>query len=532
MNWAMNRDFSRPGRSALVASEAAVATSHPLATAAALEILQAGGNAVDAALAAVAVQCVVEPHMTGIGGDCFALYAPANRPVVALNGSGRAPAAASVARLAELDVTGEIPRRSAHAVTVPGAVAAWTRLHADHARLPLGRLFERAIRYAEEGYGVAPRVAQDWHNDAALLAGDEGCRAVFLPGGHPPRAGERHAQPLLGQRLREIARDGAAAFYTGATADSLVAFLRARGGLHTAEDFAEAVDGAEYVTPISTDYRGYEVMECPPNGQGLAALMILNTLGGFDLSPSLDEAARHHLHAEATKLAYHHRDALIGEGNPAATAQLLSAEVTDALRRRIDPNRAQPPVLWTEAEHKDTIYLCVVDRDGNAISFINSIFNAFGSAQLDPATGVLLHNRGTSFRLIEGHPNAIAPRRRPMHTIIPGLLRKDGRTVCPFGVMGGHYQAAGHAAFLSGVLDRGMDVQTAIDQPRSFAFNGVLEVESSVPDAVAADLAGRGHRVVRRGGPLGGAQAIWIDHAAGLLIGGSDTRKDGCALGY
>ena len=528
----MIRDFCRPGRSPVVASEAAAATSHPLATSAALEILLAGGNAVDAAIAAVAVQSVVEPHMTGIGGDCFVLYAPAGGPVVALNGSGRAPAAASVARLAELGVTGEVPRHSAHAVTVPGAIAAWTRLHADHGRLPLDRLFARAIRYAEDGYGVAPRVAHDWANDTALLERDEGCRAVFLPNGRPLRAGERHAQPLLGQRLREIARDGAAAFYTGATAESLVAFLRARGGLHTLDDFAAAMDGAEYVTPIATDYRGYEILECPPNGQGLAALMILNTLGGFDLSDPLDDASRHHLHAEATKLAYHHRDALVGDNDPQVTARLLSAEVTETLRRRVDPERAQPPVLWTEAEHKDTIHLCVVDRDGNAISFINSIFHAFGSVQLDPATGVLLHSRGSSFRLIEGHPNALAPHRRPMHTIIPGLIRKDGRTVCPFGVMGGHYQAAGHAAFVSGLLDRGMDVQTAIDEPRSFAFNGVLEVESSIPDGTVAELERRGHKVARRRDPLGGGQAIWIDHAAGLLVGGSDPRKDGCALGY
>ncbi|MBY3756885.1 gamma-glutamyltransferase family protein [Azospirillum formosense] len=527
------RDFCRPGRSALVATEAAVATSHPLASAAALEILAAGGNAVDAAIAAVAVQCVVEPHMTGIGGDAFALYAPANGgQVVALNGSGRAPAAASVERLAGLGVTGEIPRHGAHAVTVPGAVAAWTRLHADHGRLPLDRVLLRAIRYAEDGYGVSPRVAQDWAAAVPLLAADEGCRAVFLPGGRAPRAGERHAQPRLGQRLRDIAAHGAAAFYTGVTAESLVGFLRARGGLHTLDDFAAAQDGAEYVTPIATDYRGYEILECPPNGQGLAALMILNALGGFDLSPSVGDADRHHLQAEATKLAYHHRDVLVGEGGAEAAAALLSAEATAVLRRRIDPARAQAPALWTEAEHKDTVCLSVVDRDGNAISFINSIFHSFGSVQLDPATGVLLHSRGTSFRLAEGHPNALAPRRRPLHTIIPGLIRKDGRAVCPFGVMGGHYQAAGHGAFVSAVIDRGLDVQTAIDQPRSFAFNGVLEIEPTVAEDTAAELARRGHAVVRRDEPMGGGQAIWIDHAAGLLIAGSDHRKDGCALGF
>lgn len=525
-------DFLMPGRATLVARDCAIATSHDLASAAGLEILAAGGNAVDAALAAVSVQCVVEPHMTGIGGDCFALYAPAGGDVIALNGSGRAPGAATGARLREMGLT-EIARTSAHAITVPGSISAWTKLHRDHGSLPLDRLFARAIDYAENGYPVAARVAQDWAGEAAILAGDPHASALFLPGGAAPKTGDRHAQPKLGARLREIAAKGAAGFYLGETAARMVRHLRGLGGFHTEEDFSAAMDGAEYVTPIRSKYRGHDVYQCPPNGQGVAALLILNILRGFDLSPDVLMADRVHLHAEATKLAYHHRDALVADPAhlPLPIETLLSEEFAARLRARIDMKRARPPVLWNEAEHKDTIYLCVVDRNGNALSFINSIFHAFGSTRLDPETGVLFHSRGASFNLREGHPNEVGPKKRPMHTIIPGMLAKDGRIVGPFGVMGGHYQAAGHAAFLSGLLDRGLDVQAAIDAPRAFAFDGVLEIEPSFGDAVLADLASRGHVVKPRAQPMGGGQAILIDPARSVLLAGSDQRKDGAAYG-
>ena len=527
------RDFFVPGRGPAYAGEAMIATSHPLATAAGLEILGEGGNAVDAALAAVAVQCVVDPLMTGIGGDCFALYAPAGGAVLALNGSGRAPAAATVERLLSLGVT-SIGQTSPHAVTVPGAIAAWTRLHADHGRTALDRLFRRAIDYAENGYPITPRVAFDWEDEGALIAGDPGGAARVLPGGRAPRGGGPPAPPLLAPPFRAIAAKGAAAFYEGPVAASLVRYLNSLGGLHTLEDFARGKDGADYVAPIATRYRDYEVLECPPNGQGLAALMILNMLDGFDLGPDLDPAERIHLHAEATKLAYHHRDALIGDPAtmPYPPETLLSTRTTAALRARIDRDKAGPPALFTDLNHPDTVYLCVVDRDGNAISLINSIFHGFGSTRLDPATGILLHSRGASFQVVEGHPNAIGPNRRPMHTIIPGLLRRHGRTVMPFGVMGGQYQAAGHAALLSGLIDCGLDVQAAIDAPRSFAYGGDLLVEPTIAADVLTRLAAKGHHVVRETAPIGGAQAIWIDHERGLLAGGSDQRKDGCALGF
>lgn len=524
-------DFFGPSRPTLIARDAAIATSHPLATAAGLEILQAGGNAIDAAIAAVATQCVVEPHMTGIGGDCFVLYAPKGQPTIALNGSGRAPAAATVEKLKALGLS-EITQTSPHAVTIPGAVSAWTKLHADHGSLPLDRLFARAIDYAENGYPVTQRVAFDWSTDVEILSKDANAAALFLPGGQVPQAGDRHAQPRLGARLRDIAAHGASAFYEGATAASLVRHLKALGGLHTEEDFAAMKDGAFYTTPISTDYRGITVEECPPNGQGVAALLLLNILAEFDLGPHMSLADHVHLHAEATKLVYLNRDALLAD--PAAMTvsveTLLSRETARRLAAHIDMKKARPPVLWDEPEHKDTVYICAVDRDGNMVSFINSIFHSFGSTRLDPATGVLLHSRGSSFRLIEGHPNAIAPGKRPMHTIIPGFLRQQGEALGVFGVMGGHYQAAGQAALVSGLFDRGLEPQTAMDAPRSFAFDGSLEVEPAIPESVRAELEARGHKVKVAPEALGGGQIILRD-PRGCLLAASDPRKDGCALG-
>lgn len=526
-------DFLSGRRPPTLSARAMIATSHPLASAAGLAVLHDGGNAVDAAIAASAVQAVVDPLMTGIGGDCFALYAPAAGPVRALNGSGRAPAAATIEALQASGLGDVIPQTSPHAITIPGAIAAWCRLHADAGRLPLQRLFRDAIAYAREGYPVTPRVARDWAEAQALIGQDPHAAAVFLPDGRPPRAGARHVQPLLADRLTEIAAHGPQAFYQGQTAARMVAHLRRLGGLHTEQDFAEATDGAEWVTPISATYRGYEVHECPPNGQGLAALLILKIMEGFDMA-ALSPADRIHIQAEATKLAYHHRDALLGDPDHCAglAEQLLSDAAIAALRARIDMTRALPPALWDEPPHKDTIYLCVVDQEGNAVSFINSIFHGFGSGRLDPATGVLFQSRGASFRMIPGHPNAIGPRKRPMHTIIPGLVTQGGRVVMPFGVMGGQYQATGHAAFLSAVIDRGLDLQAAMDEPRSFATEGRLDVEATLPEDLCAELKVRGHRVTRLTGPMGGGQAIRIHPDTGLLEGGSDSRKDGMAIGF
>lgn len=526
------RDFSTPGRSALYATQAAVATSHPLATQTALDVLRAGGNAVDAGIAAVALLGIVEPQMTGVGGDCFALYLPAGASEpIALNGSGRAPMAATLDWYQSRGMK-QIDPYGAHAVTMPGAVAAWCRLLADHGTRSLDELLRPAIDVAERGHPVAPRVAFDWARDEHLLR-DPVAAELFLHHGRAPAIGTLHKQPSMAETLRAIARHGHAGFYQGWVAEDIISRLQAAGGLHTLDDLAATQP--EYVRPIATDYRGHRVFECPPNGQGLGVLMMLNVLSGFDLSEgALTEADRIHLLAEVGKLAYAHRDALFADPLQAhvPVAELLSPEWAAMQRSHLRMNETRAPIIWPEVAHKDTVYLCVVDRDGNALSLINSIFHSFGSTLVAPRSGILLQNRGAGFSLQSGHPNAIAPGKRPLHTIIPGMLMKDGRLAGPFGVMGGQYQASGHVALLSNVLDRGLDPQAALDAPRSFAFAGELDLEHSQPAHLDADLARRGHRVVRSGQPIGGGQMILMDHERGLLIAGSDPRKDGCALGY
>jgi gamma-glutamyltranspeptidase / glutathione hydrolase len=530
----MTRAFDDPGRSTAYGREGMAATSHPLATLAALDVLREGGNAVDAALAGVAVLCVVEPQMTGIGGDCFALYAPATGGVVALNGSGRAPAALTIDRLAAEGVA-ELAPTSPHSVTVPGAVAAWGELAGRHGTRPLGELLRPAIRHAEEGFPVAPRVAWDWQRHRDRVAGDEAARTFYLPGGKAPEAGRVVRLPALARTLRRIAEGGPRAFYEGELAARMVASLRAAGGWHAEEDFAAA--RAELVEPIHTAYRGdLHVYECPPNGQGVVALAMLNILENFRLA-GLDPrgAERLHLLAEATRLAYRDRDAALAD--PAAadvpTARLLDKAYAKALAAAIDPERAMaalpPPLL---EPHPDTVYLTVVDRDLNAVSLINSVYDSFGSGIACPETGVLFHNRGKAFRLDPGHPNALAPGKRPMHTIIPGLAFRGGELWCAFGVMGGDYQPVGHAHLISALVDHGLDPQAALDLPRVMAYPRDLEVEGGVPLEARRGLSARGHRVVDAASPLGGGQCIVVDRRRGVLVGGSDPRKDGLALGY
>ena len=526
------RDFQRPGRSPVHGVRGVAATSHPLATGTAIEMLRAGGNAVDAAVAACAVQGVVEPQSTGIGGDCFALYAPGGRvPPYAINGSGPAPAAASVDWFRERGIDA-IGIESAHAVTVPGAVGTWERLLAEHGTKGLDEVLQPAIRYAEEGFVVHSRVAHDWANAAPKLQVCENARAIYLPGGRAPRVGDIHRLQALAETLRLIAKEGAQAFYKGAIADDIVAHLAAHGSLMTADDLA-AFQPQE-VEPISTNYRGFDIYECPPNGQGIIALLILNILEGFELA-GLDPVGpeRLHLEAEACRLGYRDRAALIADPDAVdvPVAGLLSAEYADAMRAHISADRAMPPELPPGyPAHGDTIYLTVVDGEGNAISFINSLFASFGTG-LCTASGVMLQNRGASFVIDPDHPNRIAGGKRPMHTIIPGMVGQGAQAVMPFGVMGGHFQACGHAHFLTNVIDYGMDPQAALDCPRAFHFGGVMALETTIAEETARRLAALGHAVAWSDIPHGGGQAIAIDRESGVLTGGSDPRKDGCALG-
>lgn len=528
----LQRDFMRPGRSVSIAEHGMAATSHPLATLAAVDVLRAGGNAVDAALAAVALQSVVDPHMTGIGGDCFALLAMAGQAPVALNGSGRAPSAIALDSFLERGVR-EIDDLSADSVTVPGAAAAWCHLAGTYGRIGLDQALAPAIAAAEDGFMITPRVAHDWEVYKERLQRHADASAHFLPGGRAPRTGERFRQTALARTLRRLAREGRSAFYEGEVAADIVATLRAAGGVHREEDFA-GYDCFE-TAPISASYRGYDLLECPPNGQGLAALILARILDGFDLAdPSLCEVDRIHLLAEATKAAYAARDRLIAD--PAhmtvSPAAVLDQAWIGEVRGRISLDRAGPPAPWADPPHRDTVYVTVVDADRNAVSLINSVYQAFGSGIYAAKSGVLLHNRGSGFCLQPGHPNAIGPGKLPFHTIIPALLAREGRIQMSFGVMGGHYQAVGHIHFLSQILDRGYDPQLANEQPRSLWLDGRLGLETTIPDSVRVGLAARGHDTFWLDEPIGGCQAIWIDHERGILLGSSDHRKDGCALGY
>jgi len=532
------RDFHRPGRSPARGTGGMAATSMPAATLTALDVLRAGGNALDAAVAAAAVLAVIEPQSTGIGGDCFCLYAPAGTgEVIAMNGSGRAPAAATPEWFEARGITALDPN-AAHSVTVPGAVRAWEALLAAHGRKGLDALLEPAIHYAEEGHPVHDRVASDWAAAAGTLAADPDSRARFLIDGAAPRPGFVFRQPELAATLRRIAREGSRGFYEGPVAADIVAKLRRAGGPHTEEDFATAT--VEFVTPIRSAWQGYEIVQCPPNGSGLIVLMLAGILEGFPPAASgAMSAERWHRAIEAARLAYRDRDAFLADPAQAEVpvARLTSPEYLRALRETIDPARAMrdlPPAGLAAVlpAHADTVYLCVVDGDGNACSFITSLFKSFGSGILAPGSGVMLHNRGFGFRLERGHPNCIAPGKRPLHTIIPGMLMQGGRAVMPFGVMGGHYQPMGQATVLSNMIEYGMDVQEALDAPRLFPWGGAVQVERGIPEATVEALARMGHAPTPVETPLGGGQAIWIDHATGSLAGGSDPRKDGCAMGF
>jgi gamma-glutamyltranspeptidase/glutathione hydrolase len=530
------RDFELPGRSLAISRNAMAATSHPAATLAALDILKAGGTAIDAAVAACAVQCVVEAGSTGIGGDCFVLYSRGgSTDILAYNGSGRTPAAATLGWYAKAGIA-TLERHSPHAVTVPGAVEAWARLVADHGRLPLKEVLAPAIAHARDGYAITPRVAYDLAGQRELLVRDANAAATFLVDGEAPKAGAIQRQPGLAATLEAIGREGKDAFYRGGIAREMVDYLAAAGGLHTLDDFAAAQ--GEYVTPISTAFRGRTVYECPPNGQGIVALMIMKILERFQPKGGPLAVENLHIELEATRLAYAARDRFVADP---ATAEvpvehLLSDKLADELAAMIDPARALDPLpaIPAGAEHRDTVYISVVDKDRNAVSFINSIFSPYGSGLMTKASGVLFHNRGQSFVLREGHPNAIAPRKRPMHTIIPGMVAEGGRVTMPFGVMGGHYQAMGHAHFLAKLFDHGLDLQEAIDLPRLFPLPGTktVETERRLRETVGPALSARGFDVQPPKTPMGGAQAILIDWDKGKLTGGSDTRKDGCALGY
>jgi gamma-glutamyltranspeptidase/glutathione hydrolase len=524
------RDFQSPGRSAVFAANGMCATSHPLAARTAVDILERGGNAMDAAIAGAVLLGICEPHSTGIGGDCFVLFSPAGSDEIhALNGSGRAPAAADAAVLRARGET-SIALNGVDSVTIPGAVDAVCNLSERWGVLGLDAILAPTIKYADEGVPVAPRVAFDWANEGSILQGS--ALESYMIDGAIPKCGQIFRAPGQAEVLRRVAKHGRDAFYTGEIAEDMVATLSAMGGVHSVADFA-ATECDETI-PVTGAYKGVELVEHPPNGQGATAILMLNILSHFDIAGMDPEGSeRAHIEAEAAKLAYDARNRFIADADHTTRLDhMLAPETAAKLATLIDPVKAlAAPAAISEAVHKDTVYITVVDKDRMAVSLIYSIYHSFGSGIASDKFGILLQSRGGGFTLEQGHPNELKGGKRPMHTIIPGMLRQNGRVMMPFGVMGGAYQPNGHARFVSNMIDFGMDPQSAIDAPRAFADKGVLNIERGYSAAVRQELADMGHKVDVVEKPIGGAQAIMI-HEDGVLEGASDPRKDGCALGY
>ncbi len=510
------------------------ATSQPMATQVALQILQQGGNAMDAAIAASAALSVVESYSTGIGGDCFILYhEAASGKLHALNGSGRAPAKATAQAIRDrghevMPVKGILP------VTVPGAIDAWSVANEKLGKLDFASLLQPAIEYARNGYAVSPVIATNWQQTETLLAETKEASAVYLVNGKAPQAGTIHRQPDLAASLQLIAEQGPDAFYKGSITEEIVRFSEANDGLLSLQDFAD--HRSEWVQPISSEYRGYEVCQIPPNGQGITTLMALNILSQTEVSELKHLSAPHvHLLSEAFTLSMAERDRYISDMdfNKLPVEWMLSDEFAAQQYARIAVGKASPqPVESALPHHKDTVYITVVDEERNACSFINSVFHSWGSGLVAGNTGINLQNRGGGFTLEEGHFNCIEPSKRPMHTIIPSMVYKGNKPVLCFGVMGGQYQAMGQAYVLSNWLDYGMDIQEALDAARFFLYDDELGLESAVPAATAKELTGYGHKIAAAQAPFGGGQAIYIDQENGVLQGGSDPRKDGHAAGY
>ncbi len=514
------RSFHFPGRSPVIGTRAMCATSHPLASLAAIEMLRKGGNAIDAALTATAVMCVVEPAMTGIGGDCFAIIAKPGQKPIAFNASGKAPKAATPEWYAKAGIK-QIETQTPHSVTIPGAIDGWSRLLKDHGTKTFADILAPAIGYAENGWAVQPRIAFDWASLEGKIRNNDGAKLHLLKNGLVPKSGEIMRSPALARTMRIIAEKGRDGFYTGEVAEDIVAELRALGGIQTVEDFAN--QSCAYVDPISVGYKGAEILELPPNNQGIVALVMLKMLERFGkLGDGPVSVERYHVMMEAVRLAYKMRDMFVADPLMAdvPVEHMLSDAFADELVSRIDRKTRKADLgPIPRPGGSDTIYMTVVDEGGMAVSFINSIYSGFGSGIVTKKTGIVLQNRGQGFVLDPKHPNCIAPGKRPMHTLVPALV-------------GGNLQPAGHAYVMQNMLEYGLDPQEAIDCPRVFFENGVCWAEESVPQSVFDGLAALGHPMQRKPDPWGGGQMVVMDRENGVLIGASDPRKDGMALGY
>ncbi len=532
-------------RSAVRAKHGMAATSQPLATAAAIRILQQGGNAIDAAIAANAVLGVVEPMSCGIGGDLFAIVWDAKgKKLHGLNASGRSPALATLESFQSRGLK-EIPTKGPLSWSVPGCVDGWDALRTKFGSKPWSELLAPAIAYAEEGFPVSEVIADDWKGAAPALARVPTSAACFLPDGHAPEAGTVFRNPALAKSLRALVEGGRDAFYRGPLTDAMVAYSQQVDGLLRKGDFEGHT--STWVEPVSTNYRGYDVWELPPNGQGIAALQMLNLLEPHDLKAlGSNSAETLHLMIEAKKLAYEDRAKFYSDPkfSKVPVAALISKPYAARRAPLLRTDRANDRPTPGEPGEADTIYLTVVDKDFNCVSLIQSNFSGFGSMHVAGTLGFPLQNRGCLFALDPSHANRLAPRKRPFHTIIPGFVTKGGKPWLSFGLMGGDMQAQGHAQMICNLIDFGMDVQEAGDAARFRHFGsseptgtraedgGTVDLESSIGLEVRQALQAKGHRLSTSPGSFGGYQAIQIDAEHGVLTGGSDPRKDGAAMGY
>lgn len=538
----------RSGRSVVLAPSGMVATSHPLAAQVGLEVLQRGGNAVDAAIAANAAIGLMEPMSCGIGGDLFALVWDAKtRKLHGLNASGRSPDRATRVYFAEKGLA-EIPTIGPLSWSVPGCVDGWEVLRQRFGTRPLAELLAPSIRYAEQGFPVHEVIGGYWQNAEGLLRQTPEAARTYLVNGHAPRPGERMKNPYLAQSYREIAEQGRDAFYRGHIARQIVAYSDRVGGLFTMKDFEDHT--STWVEPVSTTYRGYQVWGLPPPGQGIAVLQMLNLLEGYDLKQMGPESADYwHLFLEAKKLTYADRAKFYADPDfvQLPTAELISRPYAERRRGLIAADRALRQVEAGDPKlgKSDTIYLCVVDKDRNCVSLIQSNYFGFGSGLVPGDLGFVLQNRGTLFALDPKHLNTLEPHKRPFHTIIPGFVTKDSKPWFVFGVMGGDMQPQGQVQVLCNLIDFGMNVQQAGEAARLQHLGsatptgqpgqpdgGLVEAEQGIPQSVVRELMQRGHQVVRVKTNSGGYQGILIDPRTDLLHGGSEPRKDGCAVGY
>lgn len=525
-----------PGRSAVICQHGAVATSQPLAAQGGLQILREGGNAFDAAVTTAAILNVVEPMSTGIGGDAFMLvYQPQDGVIRGLNASGRAPYAAEPEFFTKQGLVSIPAFGSMYAVTVPGTIDGWVTLLEECGTMSLAEVLQPAIDYAEKGFPVSPQISLAWQESAAMLAQHPDTARTYLSNGKAPAPGEIFRQPNLARSFRCIAEGGRDAFYKGEIAEKIVKFSDENGGLFTLQDFAE--HRSDWVEPISTDYRGYDIYEIPPNGQGIAALLALNIVEGFDLG-TMGHNSPDHLHyaIEAMKLGFADLYKYVTDPTfvDVPVDGLLSDAYTRSQRARISPERANmAPNPGLPSMGSDTVYLCAVDSERNVVSFINSIFAGFGSHLVAGDTGIVLQNRGAGFSLDANHANCIAPHKRTLHTIIPGMLAQNGVPLVTFGVMGGQMQTQGHLQFVCNLVDFNMDVQNALDAPRFRVMDDSRVIlETGIPMNTQAALAQKGHHIIPGSTFFGGGQAIFINPAFDTLIAGSDPRRDGCAVGY